>query len=157
MKDNKITTLTRLKKILKSRRHKKIVFTNGCFDILHYGHVKYLQEAKSKGDLLIVGLNSDKSVRRLKGKNRPIMPQRERAKILTALEYVDYCIIFNDDTPLRLIKALEPDILVKGGDWKKKEIVGSDFILARGGKVLTIPYVKNLSTTNVINKIIRKY
>jgi D-beta-D-heptose 7-phosphate kinase/D-beta-D-heptose 1-phosphate adenosyltransferase len=157
MKDNKIITAARLNKILKSGRRKKIVFTNGCFDILHYGHVKYLQEAKSKGDLLIVGLNSDRSVRRLKGKNRPIMPQRERAKILTALSCVDYCIIFNDDTPLRLIKALQPDILVKGSDWKKEKIVGSDFTLARGGKVLTIPYVKNLSTTNVIKKIIRKY
>lgn len=157
MKDNKITTAALLKKILRSGRRKKIVFTNGCFDILHYGHVRYLQEAKSKGDMLVVGLNSDESVRRLKGRNRPIMPQRERAKILTALSCVDYCIIFNDDTPLRLIKGLKPDILIKGGDWKKEKIVGGDFTLAHGGKVLTIPYIKSHSTTNIIKKIIRKY
>ena len=154
--NHKIVTLSGLKKILKSQKDKKTVFTNGCFDILHYGHVRYLADAKSMGDILIVGLNSDASTRRLKGKNRPINTQKDRAEVLSALESVDYVVVFNDDTPYRLIKTLKPDILVKGGDWLKKDIVGADIVVSGGGKVLTIPYVKNRSTTNIINKITRK-
>ncbi len=154
--DKKIVSLAVLKKILKDRKGKRIVFTNGCFDILHYGHVKYLKEARSKGDVLIVGINSDKSARRLKGKSRPINPQADRARVLASLESVDYCVIFNEDTPYRLIKAIAPDVLIKGGDWAKENIVGSDIVLHRGGKVLTIPYVKNRSTSNIIKKIIAK-
>ena len=154
--NHKILTVSRLKKILNKSPRKKVVFTNGCFDILHYGHVKYLKEAKSKGDILVVGLNSDESTRRLKGKNRPINPQMDRARVLAALESVDYVILFNEDTPFRLIKVLKPDILVKGGDWTKEKIVGADIVLDRGGKVLTLSYVKNRSTTRIIKKNIHR-
>lgn len=154
--NHKIVTLSGLIKILESQKDKKTVFTNGCFDILHYGHVRYLADAKSTGDILIVGLNSDASTRRLKGKNRPINTQKDRAEVLSALESVDYVVIFKEDTPYRLIKTLKPDILVKGGDWLKKDIIGADIVVSGGGKVLTIPYVKNRSTTNIIDKITRK-
>ncbi len=154
--NHKILTVSRLKKILNKSPRKKVVFTNGCFDILHYGHVKYLKEAKSKGDILVVGLNSDESTRRLKGKNRPINPQMDRARVLAALESVDYVILFNENTPFRLIKVLKPDILVKGGDWTKEKIVGADIVLDRGGKVLTLSYVKNRSTTRIIKKNIHR-
>jgi len=150
---NKIITLAKLRAILKNRPHRKVVFTNGCFDILHYGHVKYLQSAKSKGDLLVVGLNSDRSVRRLKGDDRPINREKDRAAILGALSCVDYIVIFDNDTPLKLIETLKPHVLVKGADWPKKKIIGSDIVLGRGGEILTIPVVKNRSTTNLINKI----
>lgn len=152
----KIVTLARLASILKRSPRKKTVFTNGCFDILHYGHVKYLREAKSKGDILIVGLNSDRSTQRLKGKNRPINTQKDRAFVLASLESVDYVVVFDEETPYRLIRSIEPDVLVKGGDWPRQKIVGADVVLARGGRVLTIPYVKNRSTTDLIRRIIRK-
>ena len=136
----KITTLNRLlEAISKQRPRKKIVFTNGCFDILHYGHIKYLSSARSYGDILVIGLNSDASVRRLKGDKRPINTEKDRAEILAALENVDHVIIFNEDTPYKLIKSLKPDILVKGGDWRKEKIVGADIVLANGGKVFSIP------------------
>lgn len=151
----KIVSVSRLKDVLKRRKNKKVVFTNGCFDILHFGHVKYLAAARSKGNILVVGLNTDASVRHLKGKNRPINPQEDRAEVLAALECVDYVVLFSQETPLELIKTIEPDILVKGGDWKKSEIVGSAFVQARGGKVLTIPFIKNRSTTQTIQKILR--
>lgn len=153
--NSKIVSLARLKNILKRRKNKKVIFTNGCFDILHYGHVKYLALAKSKGDILVVGLNTDASVKQLKGKNRPINPQRDRAEVLSALECVDYVVLFPQETPLDIIKNIQPDILVKGGDWKKEEIVGSPVVLSRGGKVLTIPFVKDRSTTRTIQKILR--
>lgn len=135
------------------KENKKIVFTNGCFDIIHYGHVKYLSEAKKLGDVLIVGLNSDESVRRLKGANRPINPQNERAEVLDNLKPVDYVVVFEEDTPLELIKLVKPDILVKGGDYLPNNIVGSDYVISYGGKVIVIPYVEGKSTTNLIEKI----
>ncbi|MEZ0323013.1 MAG: D-glycero-beta-D-manno-heptose 1-phosphate adenylyltransferase [Hydrogenothermaceae bacterium] len=132
---------------------KRIVFTNGCFDIIHAGHVDYLEKAKSLGDFLIVGLNSDESVRRLKGKERPVNPQDQRKKVLEALKPVDMVIIFDEDTPERLIKEIKPDILVKGGDWKIENIVGADFVMSYGGKVYTIDFVYNTSTTKIIQKV----
>ena len=132
-----------------SRAGKKIVFTNGCFDILHSGHVSYLQKARNLGDLLIVGLNSDESIRRLKGASRPINSQRDRATLLAALEFVDFVVIFNEDTPLNLIKALRPDILVKGADYAGKEVVGSEFANA----TQLIEFVEGKSTSKIIEKI----
>ena len=129
---------------------KRVVFTNGCFDILHLGHVKYLQEAKRLGDVLIVGLNSDESVRRLKGKRRPINPQFDRAYILASLEAVDYVVIFNEDTPYELIKRVQPDILVKGADYKGKEVVGSDI----AKKTVLIDFVEGKSTTKIVERIL---
>ena len=149
----KILTVSQLKKNLKAHPQKKVVFTNGCFDIIHYGHVKYLAQAKSKGDLLVIGLNSDKSTKKIKGKNRPINFQADRARVLAAFECVDYIVIFNEDTPYKLIQTIKPDLLVKGGDWPKGKIVGSDIVIKGGGKVLSIPYIKNRSTTNIIKKI----
>ena len=134
-------------------KNKRIVFTNGCFDILHAGHAHYLSKAKSLGDALVIGLNSDSSVKRLKGKSRPIVPQKNRAIVLAALESVDLVVIFSELTPLKLIKAIRPDILVKGGDWKKESIVGGRFVESYGGKVKSLPYVKGLSTQELIDKI----
>jgi D-beta-D-heptose 7-phosphate kinase/D-beta-D-heptose 1-phosphate adenosyltransferase len=147
-----------LKKIvLKLKKEgKKIVFTNGCFDILHFGHAKYLQEARSKGDILVVGVNSDSSIRRIKGSSRPIVDEFNRISLLAALESVDFVVLFNEDTPLRVIKVLSPDILVKGADWNKNEIVGSDVVKNNGGRVLTINLIKGLSTTNLIKRIVEK-
>jgi D-beta-D-heptose 7-phosphate kinase/D-beta-D-heptose 1-phosphate adenosyltransferase len=147
---NKLLTWEELKKTsdrFKSEG-KKIVFTNGCFDIIHIGHIRYLMEAKRLGDILIVGLNSDLSVKRLK-KNRPINPQSHRAEVLSAIEYVDYVTIFDQDTPYELIKLLLPDILVKGGDWKKEDIVGSDLV----PEVYSLNYIDGVSTTEIIKKI----
>ncbi len=145
-----------LKKFLsekKKLKNKKVVFTNGCFDILHRGHVDYLDKAKKFGDILVVGLNSDKSVKRIKGGGRPINSESDRAFVLSGLESVDYIVIFNEDTPEKLITAIEPDVLVKGGDWKLKDIVGADFVKRRGGSVRRIRIVEGKSTTNVIDKI----
>ncbi|RMF58146.1 MAG: D-glycero-beta-D-manno-heptose 1-phosphate adenylyltransferase [Calditrichaeota bacterium] len=133
---------------------KKVVFTNGCFDILHRGHVEYLYLAKQQGDILIVGVNDDNSVRRLKGKGRPLTPQEDRLILLAALSMVDYVCLFSEDTPLELIRALQPDILIKGGDYQLDEIVGREVVEKRGGKVLTIPFIKGRSTTGIIEKII---
>lgn len=132
---------------------KKIVFTNGCFDILHVGHVRYLHEARGLGDHLIVAVNSDRSVRAIKGHERPIMGQDERAEILAALGCVDTVIIFDEETPLKAIECLMPDVLVKGGDWKPNEIVGGDVVLAAGGEVRSISFVEGASTTGIIKKI----
>ncbi|MEJ5286713.1 MAG: ADP-heptose synthase / D-glycero-beta-D-manno-heptose 7-phosphate kinase [Candidatus Kapaibacterium sp.] len=131
----------------------KIVFTNGCFDLIHIGHVRYLTEAKKLGDVLIVGLNSDDSVRRLKGSNRPITPQEERAEILDALKPVDIVVVFEEDTPIELIKKVRPNVLVKGGDYTLEQIVGADLVKSTGGEVIVIPYVKDKSTTNLIEKL----
>jgi rfaE bifunctional protein nucleotidyltransferase chain/domain len=128
---------------------KKIVFTNGCFDLIHVGHVRYLREAKALGDVLVVGLNSDDSVRRLKP-NRPVIPEAERAEVLAALEMVDYVTLFHEDTPYELISLLRPDVLVKGGDWKKEDIVGADIV----PDVRSLPYVDNISTTGIIERIL---
>jgi D-beta-D-heptose 7-phosphate kinase/D-beta-D-heptose 1-phosphate adenosyltransferase len=135
------------------RAGKKVVFTNGCFDLLHIGHVRYLQAARKLGDALVVGLNADASVRRLKGPGRPLTPAKERAEILAALTCVDFVTIFGATTPLRLIRALGPDVLVKGGDWTVDTIVGREVVEGRGGKVIAIPFVKNRSTTRTIGKI----
>ncbi|MDD5731242.1 MAG: D-glycero-beta-D-manno-heptose 1-phosphate adenylyltransferase [Candidatus Omnitrophica bacterium] len=151
----KIKSLKPLRKITASLRSrgKKIVFTNGCFDLLHYGHVKYLQDAKAKGDILVVAINTDASVKKIKGPKRPIVGEKDRAKVIAALASVDYVTLFNEDTPLKTIRALKPDILVKGADWNKKAIVGSDLVSGYGGKVATINFIKGRSTTNLINKI----
>ena len=136
---------------------KKIVFTNGCFDILHPGHSAYLAEAKALGDILVVGVNSDASVQRLKGDKRPIMPEQARAQLLAALAAVDFVTIFNEDDPYQLIKLLEPDILVKGGDWDTSAIVGRDLVTARGGSVQSLPFIDQYSTTSIIEEILNKY
>lgn len=157
--NNKIKTLPDLQR--KAAEIKaaggKIIFTNGCFDILHVGHTRYLKAAKSLGDCLIVAINSDHSVRQLKGPKRPIMPQDERAEILAALESVDYVTLFDELDPLNVIMALQPDSLVKGGDWTQDRIIGSDFVKAYGGQVETIPYIEGASTTNIVEKIIEIY
>jgi rfaE bifunctional protein nucleotidyltransferase chain/domain len=132
---------------------KRIVFTNGVFDILHPGHLRYLQQARALGDALIVGLNSDASVRRNKGPGRPINPQGERAEVLEALECVDAVVLFDDDTPAEIVRALQPDVLVKGADWAENAIVGRDTVEARGGKVVRIPIEQGFSTTSIIEKI----
>jgi rfaE bifunctional protein nucleotidyltransferase chain/domain len=132
---------------------KKIVFTNGCFDIIHIGHIKYLTEAKKLGNVLVVGLNSDDSVKRLKGEGRPVTPQSERAEILDSLKPVDYVVIFEEDTPLELIRIVKPDFLVKGGDYKPENIVGADFVTQNGGKVVVLPYVFGKSTTKLIERL----
>jgi D-beta-D-heptose 7-phosphate kinase/D-beta-D-heptose 1-phosphate adenosyltransferase len=132
---------------------KKIVFTNGCFDILHIGHIRYLQEAAKLGDLLVIGLNSDSSVRRLKGEERPVNTEMDRAELLCALGFVDYVAIFEDDTPLELIKKIQPDVLVKGGDYSNEYVIGTNEVEARGGKLVLIPFVEGKSTTNIIEKI----
>lgn len=138
---------------LKSRDSKKVVFTNGCFDLLHAGHVRYLQEAKAQGDILVLGLNSDSSVKELKGPTRPIQNEDDRAFILSALECIDYVSVFSEQTPLDLIKRVKPNVLVKGGDWKPDQIVGSDFVLENGGDVRSLQFVEGRSTTNIVEKI----
>ncbi len=131
----------------------QVVFTNGCFDLLHAGHVRYLAAARSLGGALVVGLNSDASVRRLKGEGRPVTPGPERAEILCALESVDAVTFFEEETPLALIEALTPDLLVKGGDWTPEAIVGRDHVLAHGGRVVTIPVAEGRSTTALLSRI----
>lgn len=136
---------------------KKVIFTNGCFDILHVGHVRYLQAARSLGDCLVMAINSDSSVRGLKGDKRPIVPQGERAELLAALECVDYVTIFNEPDPLNTIKAVKPDSLVKGGDWSEDQIIGGEFVKSIGGQVERIPYIEGASTTNIIEEIVERY
>ncbi len=136
------------------RRGRKVVFTNGCFDLLHSGHALYLNKARQKGDFLIVGLNKDDSVRRLKGRGRPLLKFRERAILLAYLIPVDLVVGFGEDTPLRLIKMLKPDILVKGADYRVSEIVGAEYVQARGGKVITIPLVRGKSTSRLLDRMV---
>lgn len=131
----------------------KIVFTNGCFDILHRGHVTYLAQACQMGDLLVVGLNSDASVRRLKGPERPVNDEQSRALLLAALEMVDYVVLFEEDTPYNLILKVKPDLLVKGGDYDIDNIVGADFVRQRGGEVRTIPFVQGFSSSSIIDHL----
>lgn len=130
----------------------KVVFTNGCFDLIHAGHVQYLQQAKALGNVLIVGLNSDSSVRELKGKSRPLVCEEERAMVLAALESVDAVVLFQQPTPLELIQRIQPDILVKGGDWDLEKIVGADVVLAAGGMVKSLPFRDGISTTDIIRR-----
>jgi len=138
-------------------QNKKIVFTNGVFDIIHRGHVEYLREARNCGDILIVGLNSDSSVKMIKGDKRPIVTEENRAYVLANLKPVDYVIIFNEDTPYDTIKKIVPDFLVKGADWDEDKIVGSDIVKQSGGEIKRIKFVENNSSTNIIEKIIQLY
>ena len=151
--------LKTLPEIVHLRNHfrelgKKVVFTNGCFDLLHVGHVRYLNEARRLGDALIVGINSDRSVREIKGEPRPIVPEAERAEVIAALASVDYVFVFDDPTPRQVIDAIVPDVLVKGADWGISEIVGRDTVERAGGAVLNIPLVEGSSTTEIIRKVV---
>lgn len=149
----KVVDLPQLLEELKAKRlNRKVVFTNGCFDILHVGHVRYLAEAKSCGDLLVIGLNTDASVQRLKGPTRPIQIEQDRAEILSHLNSVDYVVLFDEDTPLELIEAIKPNVLVKGGDWKSDQIVGGSFVLSIGGQVRSLQFIEGRSTTAIIKK-----
>jgi len=150
----KIFRVHELKELIHAHRleGKKIVFTNGCFEILHIGHVRYLKKAKTLGDILIVAINSDSSIRRLKPK-RPIILEEQRAEVLSSLEMVDYVTTFHEDTPLSVIREIKPDVLVKGGDWKKEEIVGADIV----PEVYSLPYIEGVSTTEIINRILWIY
>ena len=150
---NKIINLpSLLKKLPALRRQGKIIaFTNGCFDLMHIGHVKYLQDASRGNRILVVGLNSDRSIRSIKGPSRPIVEQKSRAAVLAALESVDFVVLFNEDTPYKLISAVKPDILIKGADWKGKSVVGADLVK----KVEFIKYISGFSTTNIIEKILK--
>lgn len=145
-------TVDRLK-----RKGKKIVFTNGCFDILHAGHTRYLREARKLGDALILALNSDSSVRSIKGPMRPIVPEAERAEVVGALDSVDYVTVFDELTPLELIEFLRPDVIVKGGDWAEKDIVGAETVRKWGGRVAIMPEIEGASTTNIIDKVLQVY
>jgi rfaE bifunctional protein nucleotidyltransferase chain/domain len=146
------TTVDRLK-----REGKKVVFTNGCFDILHAGHTRYLREARKLGDALILALNSDSSVRSIKGTMRPIVPESERAEVVGALDSVDYVTVFDELTPLELIEFLRPDVIVKGGDWAEKDIVGAETVGKWGGRVAIMPEIEGASTTNIIDKVLQVY
>ena len=154
-----VVDLDELKRIREHlrRQNKKVVFTNGCFDLIHRGHVEYLLKAKSLGDVLVVGINTDDSVRRIKGKRRPITLESDRGFILANLAPVDYVCAFEQDTPQKLIRALLPDVLLKGADWKIDEIVGKDLVENAGGKVVTIDFVPNQSTTNIIERILERF
>jgi rfaE bifunctional protein nucleotidyltransferase chain/domain len=155
----KIFAQEELKKELERIRKegKTIAFTNGCFDILHVGHVRYLRDAKKTADVLILALNSDSSVRTIKGEKRPLIPQEERADVLAGLESVDYVTIFDEPTPLELIEYLKPDVLIKGGDWAEESIVGRDAIRSWGGRVIVIPEIEGASTTNIVDKVLKVY
>ena len=152
---SKIYSREKLKEILdRHRTHgKTVVFTNGCFDILHVGHTRYLRKAKDLGDVLVLALNSDSSVKAIKGERRPLIPEDERADVVSSLESVDYVTIFNEHTPLELIECLKPDIIVKGGDWSEEDVVGRESVKRRGGKVVIIPEIKGASTTNIIDRV----
>ncbi len=156
---NKIVSLEKLVNRLEKERASagKIVFTNGCFDIIHVGHVRYLTEARSRGDMLIVGMNSDASVRSIKDDKRPIVRQKYRAEVLAGLACVDHIVIFDEPDPLRLIKALKPDILIKGADWEEDAIIGAEEVRARGGEIVRISFVENASTTDIIQTILDRY
>jgi D-beta-D-heptose 7-phosphate kinase/D-beta-D-heptose 1-phosphate adenosyltransferase len=148
-KDDLVQTAGELQKAGKC-----IVFTNGCFDILHVGHIRYLTAAKSEGDVLVVGLNSDTSVKSIKSEKRPIVSQDQRAEVLAGLSCVDYITFFDDPDPLKLIQALRPDVLVKGDDWPEDHIIGADFVKSKGGRVVRVPVVPGASTSEIIKKII---
>lgn len=150
---SKIVPSSFFKEHAKDVHKQKLVFTNGCFDILHLGHITYLAQARQLGDALVVGLNSDASVRRLKGPSRPVNDQNARAQLLAALEFVDYVVVFEEDTPFNVITQVIPDVLVKGGDYSIDNIVGADFVMQNGGEVLTVPFVNGFSTTSIIENL----
>lgn len=154
---NKIVDLSKAVELVSGWKEngEKIVFSNGCFDILHAGHVDYLEKSREKGDRLVIGLNTDRSVSKLKGPNRPIIDQFSRARIIAALEFVDLVVLFDEETPLNLIEGLSPSILVKGKDYDISNIVGADFVLKHGGKVETVELTAGYSSTNVINNILK--
>lgn len=156
---SKIVALQELAPKIRSLREsgKRVVFTNGCFDILHAGHVRYLTAARVEGDVLVAGLNSDASVRSIKGAGRPIVPQDQRAEVLAGLWCVDYVTVFDEPDPLKLIQTLKPDVLVKGEDWGEQEIIGADVVKANGGKVVRVPVVSDISTSSIIQKILEIY
>jgi D-glycero-beta-D-manno-heptose 1-phosphate adenylyltransferase len=156
---SKIKTAVELKLILEEhRRNGKVsVFTNGCFDLLHVGHVRYLAAARQMGDLLVVGLNSDRSVRKIKGPKRPLTPESERAEVLAGLACVDFVTLFEEPDPLQLVLVLEPDVLVKGGDWPEDRIVGAEAVRARGGRVARIPLVAGAATSAIIERVLERY
>jgi rfaE bifunctional protein nucleotidyltransferase chain/domain len=158
-KSQKIKSLKELIRIRAElkRRKKSVVFTNGCFDILHRGHIEYLKKAKSLGDVLIVGLNSDSSVREIKGSKRPIVPQEDRAAIIASLEMVDYVLIFKETTPFQVILNLVPDVLVKGGDYTVDKIVGNKIVETAEGRVITVKQIPGRSTKNIIREIVNRY
>ncbi len=149
-----VLTSSNLLQVIQSYKadNKKIVFTNGCFDLLHIGHIRYLRQAKKLADVLIVGVNTDRSVQKIKGPTRPIQNENDRAEILVSLKAVDHTILFDEDTPLELIKKIKPNFLVKGGDWKITEIVGSEFVLSYGGTVQPLQFVADRSSTSLIQK-----
>jgi len=155
----KIKSPSTLKKILVNlkKRRKKIAFTNGCFDILHYGHVKYLEDAKKHCDILVIAVNSDSSVRKLKGKKRPLFKLSDRTKVLAALESVDYVTSFSEGTPAEIIAYLKPDIVIKGADYKVKDIVGNKIVKEYGGSVKRIKFIKGYSVTSIVKRIVRRY
>jgi D-beta-D-heptose 7-phosphate kinase/D-beta-D-heptose 1-phosphate adenosyltransferase len=136
---------------------KKIVFTNGCFELLHIGHVRYLKAARAEGDLLVVGINSDRSVHRIKGPKRPVVPENERAEVLASLACVDFVTLFDEPDPLVTIRSLMPDVLVKGADWEEDAIVGRDVVKANGGRVVRIPLTQGASTTRIIERVLANY
>ncbi len=153
---SKVVDIQTLQRALEVARlqNKKIVFTNGCFDLLHLGHVDYLSKARDLGDILVVGVNSDNSVKRLKGNTRPLQDEVSRSQILAAFVFVDFGVLFDEDTPLNLIQTVQPDILVKGADYKIEDIVGYDIVKNKGGEVKTISFLQGFSTTNIVNKIL---
>ncbi|PIW69537.1 MAG: D-glycero-beta-D-manno-heptose 1-phosphate adenylyltransferase [Ignavibacteriales bacterium CG12_big_fil_rev_8_21_14_0_65_30_8] len=156
---NNIKTLNKFLPIREElkKTNKKVVFTNGCFDIIHAGHIDYLNKAKNLGDILLVGVNSDRSVNNIKGENRPIIPEDERALIISNLKPVDYVILFDEDTPEKLIEGIIPDILVKGADWDLEKIVGKDIVIKNGGQVKSIEFVINQSTSKIVDSILKRY
>ncbi len=156
---NKIKTVPELRPLLDILRAagRKIVFTNGCFDLIHTGHTRYLAKAKSFGDLLIVAVNSDASVHAIKGEKRPINTEADRMETLAALEAVDYVVLFDEPDPHRIIAELQPDVLVKGGDWPIEKIIGRDIVEGRGGKVVSVGYIEGAATTGIIEKIVKLY
>jgi rfaE bifunctional protein nucleotidyltransferase chain/domain len=156
---DKIVTWKALKTEVEKRRKegKTIAFTNGCFDILHVGHVRYLREARRLGDLLILGLNSDTSVRAIKGEKRPLVPEAERAEVVASLTAVDFVTLFDETTPLKLIEFLHPDCLIKGGDWGEEAVVGGDAVRSWGGRVAIIPLIPGASTTNIVERVLQVY
>jgi len=139
------------------KNNKKIVFTNGCFDIVHAGHIDYMEKAKKLGDVLFVGLNSDASVKKIKGSKRPVVEERYRSRLLEGLSSIDYIAVFNEDTPLELIKKVKPDVLVKGEDWKDKGVVGEEFVKSYGGAVKLIELMPGISTSGIIENILKAY